>query len=345
MMRLFEALQKSPSYPCFFWKSRGNPKAYLGYGERKASPFTFKAQAFHANRCEGIWKDFPHEWSFSPDQVISANWITTTGVPHLPHCIQRKDTPNFEQWWSLVSNASQKIQHDEFKKIVLARQTTLTFDSPVSPHELLKGLMNYENFTSLFMVQIDPHTAFLGATPEKLFTRLDRKLSTEALAGTIDQMELWSPKEFAEVEAVRVYLQQQLLPYCQDLFCKPPEERPFGSLKHLYQKLEGVLKNKISDAMLISKLHPTPALGGFPRDISLQYLRSVEPFDRGWYGAPIGLVSEMETDLAVAIRSMLVRGNQVHLFSGAGIVKGSVPLKEWEELDRKIAHIIRWCHE
>lgn len=345
MIRLFEAFKKGHSFPFFFWKGRGSTKVYLGYGERKTSPFMFKAQAFHTSGCEGIWKDFPHEWNFSPDQLIASNWVPMTGIPHLPRCIRREDTPSFEQWWHLVSDIGQKIQQDEFTKIALARRTTLTFDAPINPHELLKGLMAFGDHTSLFMVQLDPHTAFLGASPEKLFSRLDRKILTEALAGTINQTERWSPKELAEVEAVRVYLQERLLPCCQDLHWKPFEERPFGNLKHLYQKLEGLLKAKISDAMLISQLHPTPAVGGFPRDITLQYLRSVEPFERGWYGAPIGLISEMETDLAVAIRSMLVRGHEVHIFSGAGIVKGSVPLKEWEELDRKIAHVMRWCHE
>ena len=235
-----------------------------------------------------------------------------------------------------------KCEANEFRKIVLARQTTLTFDDLINPLELLKGLMSFGNHTSLFMVQLGPQTAFLGASPEKLFSRYDRKICTEALAGTIDFSQKWGPKEFEEVEAVRVFLQKQLLPCCQDLRCGSPEERPFGNLRHLYQKFDGLLKNKISDKMLIAQLHPTPALGGLPRDLAMNYLRSVESFNRGWYGAPIGLVSEKESDLAVAIRSMLVSENQLHLFSGAGIVKGSEPSKEWEELDRKIAHVMRW---
>jgi menaquinone-specific isochorismate synthase len=343
MIRLIPFLKVSNEYPRFYWKGRGSSKAYVGYGKTESSPYTFQAQAFHDNSSEGIWSAFPSQWSFSPGQILSIDWEPSSIVPTLPNCLERQDTPTFEKWWHIVTDACQRIGHNEFRKIVLARQTTLTFDGPIDPLELLKGLMSFGNDTSLFMVQLDPTTAFLGASPEKLFSRFERRISTEALAGTIDLTEKWSPKEFEEVNAVRTFLQKQLLPCCQDLHWGSPEERPFGNLRHLYQKLDGMLKTKISDKMLISRLHPTPALGGFPRDLTMNYLKSVEPFNRGWYGAPIGLVSEKETDLAIAIRSMLVSENQLHLFSGAGVVKGSEPAKEWEELDRKIQHVLRWA--
>ncbi len=346
MTSILEFLKTSSSFPRFFWKDRESLATYVGYGENKKPSekeiFTFKAQTFYPGDCNGIWSDFPKQWTFSPQQLISSDWAPASITPDLPHCIQRTDTPSIDQWENLVNNAREKIQKEVFRKVVLPRRTTLTFDAPLKSAEILKGLFAFGNETSLFMVQLDPSTAFIGASPEKLFSRSDRNLWTEALAGTIDSSEKWSPKEFAEVEAVRLFLQQQLLPCCQNLQWETPEERPFGNLKHLYQRLKGCLKTDISDAVLISKLHPTPALGGFPRDPSLQYLRSIEMFDRGWYGAPIGLISESGTNLAVAIRSMVVRGHHLHLFSGAGIVKGSNPLKEWEELDRKIAHVLRW---
>lgn len=342
MNGLISFLRTSAEYPRVYWKGRDSKTAHVGYGSHASSPFTFNAQAFHTDGCDGIWNAFPNEWTFSPGQVISADWFPHTYDPVLPSCIKRVHTPSFENWWNTVKDASLKIQRGEFRKVVLARQTTLSFDKPLDPLELLQGLMSLGNLVSFFMVQLDPHTAFLGASPEKLFSRYDRHIWTEALAGTIGQRSQWSPKEFEEVEAVRLFLQKQLLPCCQDLRIGSPEERPFGQLRHLYQKIEGMLKTKISDKMLIAQLHPTPALGGLPRETTVDYLRSIEPFSRGWYGAPIGLISEKETDIAVAIRSMLVRKNQLHLFSGAGIVNGSEPLKEWNELDSKIAHIMRW---
>ena len=343
MNRLIPFLKTSNEYPRFYWKARGSTKAYVGFGQKETSPFIFKAQSFHENSCDGVWSGFPNEWQFSPEHILTADWVESSHTPVLPACIGRKDSPTFEKWWHMVTDAMKKIEQKEFQKIVLARQTTLTFESPLDPLELLKGLMSFGNQASLFMVQLDPQTSFLGASPEKLFTRNNRLISTEALAGTIKNGENWSPKEFEEVEVVRHFLQNQLNSYCTDLRWAPTEERPYGHIKHLYQKFDGTLKSNISDKMLIAQLHPTPALGGFPRDFTINYLKAVEPFHRGWYGAPIGMVSEKETDLAIAIRSMLVRGNELHLFSGAGIVKGSDPIKEWEELDRKISHVLKWA--
>lgn len=345
MKRLVPFLQVSKEYPRFYWKGRSSNKAYVGYGHNPSSPIKFQAQAFYEMGCAGIWKDFPQEWCCFPEHLITADWEHVGAQPQLPRCLERKDTPTYEKWWHLVQDACLKINDGLFRKVVLARQTTLTFDGTVDPLELLKGLMTFGDQTSLFMVQLSPEITFLGASPEKLFRRLDRRILTEALAGTICCTEKWSPKEFSEVEAVRLFLKNQLDACCTDLQFGSTEERPFGNLRHLYQKLDGMLKAKISDKMLIAKLHPTPALGGLPRESILSYLRSVEPIERGWYGAPIGLVSEKETDLAIAIRSMVVCKNQIHLFAGAGIVKGSTPEKEWEELDRKIAHVLRWCDE
>jgi len=341
---LIPFLKVSNEFPRFYWKGRGSTTACVGYRHSISSPITFQAQAFHENSCGGIWSTFPKEWSFSPEHIISADFEHATVTPILPQCICRKDTPTYEKWWRMVTDATEKIEKGEFRKVVLARQTTLTFDATVDPLELLKGLMSFGSTTSLFMVQLDKETAFIGASPEKLFKRLERKIYTEALAGTISKLEKWSPKEFEEVNAVRLFLLNQLQTCCHDLQCGSPEERPFGDYKHLYQRYEGVLKSKISDKILIEKLHPTPATGGLEA-AAMEYLRNIEPIFRGWYTGPIGLISEKETDLSVAIRSMLVRGNEIHLFSGAGIVKGSQPLKEWEELDRKIEHVLRWSYE
>ncbi len=343
MDQIIPFIKVSNEYPRFYWKGRGKTKFYVGFGHKSLSRFTFQAQSFHPNSYDEVWSAFPNELTLFPDQIMTSDWTPFPSYdPILPSCKERKDTPTFDKWWHMVKDACYKIEEKAFRKIVLARRTTLSFHKILDPLELLKGLLPLGTYTSLFMVQLNPTLAFLGASPEKLFTREDRKISTEALAGTIDVNEKWSPKEFEEVEAVRTFLEKQLLPCCQDLHWGSPEERPFGTLRHLYQRLEGMLKAKISDKMLISQLHPTPALGGFPRELTMNYLRAVEPFNRGWYGAPIGLVSEKETDLAIAIRAMVVSENHLHLFSGAGIVQGADPAKEWEELDRKIAHVIRW---
>lgn len=91
----------------------------------------------------------------------------------------------------------------------------------------------------------------------------------------------------------------------------------------------------------MSYLHPTPAVGGFPREAALREIAALEPFDRGWYAGPIGWVGKDAAEFAVAIRSGLVAGDRVNLYSGAGIVPGSSPDKEWEEIENKIGNFIK----
>jgi menaquinone-specific isochorismate synthase len=90
----------------------------------------------------------------------------------------------------------------------------------------------------------------------------------------------------------------------------------------------------------LEKLHPTPAVGGFPTDRALRDIARLEPFDRGWYAGPLGWIAKDASQFVVGIRSGLTEGKRLHLFSGAGIVEGSVPEKEWEEIENKISDFV-----
>jgi menaquinone-specific isochorismate synthase len=77
-------------------------------------------------------------------------------------------------------------------------------------------------------------------------------------------------------------------------------------------------------------------LGGLPREKAIEMIRDEEPLDRGWYGGPIGWIdSKGDGEFVVAIRCGLVRGKEVSLFAGCGIVKDSDPVSEYEETQLK----------
>ena len=345
MAGLIQFLEESRTYPKVFWKSRGSKDAFAGYGMGKNSGVTFGGMSFSPQVCSGVWSSFPSSLFFSPEVIRQEPWEPSHLPFNAPTIIKRQDTPDFNTYWMLIEDVLKKMEKEGLKKVVPARQTTLTYDQKINPFELLRMLNPWGAEASIFFIQLDPQTCFLGATPEKLFHRQKNKLKTEALAGTKDRCETWTAKESSEVEAVQIFLQQQLLKLCSSVQWNPPGQRPFGNLKHLYQSVEGDLKDEITDHDLISYLHPTPALGGFPVKQALDYLAENEPIQRGWYGAPFGMISPIETDIAVAIRSALILGDELHLFSAAGIVPGSHPHQEWNELDRKIAHYLRYNKE
>jgi menaquinone-specific isochorismate synthase len=88
---------------------------------------------------------------------------------------------------------------------------------------------------------------------------------------------------------------------------------------------------------IAAALHPTPAVAGLPRRAAMAWLRSLEPFERGHYAAPIGWIdSAGDAELRVAIRSGRLRGDQLELTAGAGLVEGSEPERELQEVALKL---------
>jgi menaquinone-specific isochorismate synthase len=116
-------------------------------------------------------------------------------------------------------------------------------------------------------------------------------------------------------------------------------------VQHLYNTLHSTLKAGISNAELIRALHPTPALGGFPREQALSFIKTHEPFEREWYGAPIGWISPTAASFHVGIRSAILRNHTLEIFAGTGIVKESQAEKEWEELNHKIRPFMEYLNE
>ena len=108
-----------------------------------------------------------------------------------------------------------------------------------------------------------------------------------------------------------------------------------GHLIHLHTLIRAFVKDK-SPLELVKVLHPTPAVAGLPLKKSLSWLRALEPFDRQTYAAPIGWIDQNQnSEFRVAIRYGHVRGNELRLFAGAGLVKGSTIEGEIQEVALK----------
>ncbi len=271
--------------------------------------------------------------------------------PVLPLLLDRFDLPNYDEWHQNIDFALTTFAELNIDKIVLARQSILTFADYLQPQSLLLALQPHNPHSYHFCFQIDPTTAFIGTSPERLYHRHDRVLSTEAIAGTrhrgasrqLDR-ELSdnlrnSAKDLREHQLVVDNLHGILTELCDRVTIAPQLTiLKLNKVQHLYTQCQGVLKPEIDDAQILPQLHPTPAVGGFPRTQALKLIQKLEPFERGWYAAPVGWVSYPDTEFAVAIRSGLVDGDRLFLFAGAGIVSGSQAEEEWAEVENKIRH-------
>ena len=234
-------------------------------------------------------------------------------------------------------------------KVVLARRAVFGFGEDLDGLLLAEELRDAAPDCFRFYVQPVEGAAFLGASPERLFRREGRSVRSEAVAGTrprgassaadeeLREELLGSEKDHSEHRFVKFGIEESLRPLCVRLDVEDGvSEMKLASRRHLVSRVRGELREGVADAEVLRALHPTPAVGGYPGVAALEGIRELEPFDRGWYAGPIGWVGADASEFAVGIRSGLVRGSTLTLFSGAGIVPGSDPDEEWAEVEQKI---------
>jgi len=272
----------------------------------------------------------------------------------LPALIRRVDTPDRDGWMATVAAALELIRATELEKIVLARESRFDFVAPPDAVRLMTLLRARTGGCFHFLFQPDQSTAFFGATPERLYARTGGAILSEALAGTRPRGEsddddqrlgeklLSSGKETREHGYVAASTRRVLTELCRTL--SGGEQRSLVKLarvQHMIARFEGELDDGIGDIDILPALHPTPAVGGVPSDLARQRIAELEHFDRGWYAGPVGWVGCDSAEFAVGIRSALLRGEQLRLFSGAGIVEGSHPDREWDEIENKIGSFLK----
>lgn len=289
-----------------------------------------------------------HLWFITPSSGIQCPRDIVSTLLHapasreewIPRVKTRRDLPNKEDWSKNVERSIEYISTRKIEKIVLARQSSFTLESSVSIHALIAHLQK-SKYGLLFSCQVSSENTFIGLTPEVLYNKKGRNIEIMALAGTasFDRAgDLWRLKEQREFAIVKDFIYSQMQNLCETICWTPDIIRPISTLLHLSRIYRGRLRSTTSDINIIKKLHPTPAISGFPQLESMDLITKIEPFCRGWYASPIGYVSSQKTQIHIAIRSALARENTLHIFSGAGIITDSIAEKEWEELDHKMKH-------
>jgi menaquinone-specific isochorismate synthase len=260
----------------------------------------------------------------------------------------RRFLPEKCEWVASVEKAVAAIGRKELEKVVLARCCVLECEKPPDPFAIVSALKPRARNATLFCFASE-NFSFLGATPELLFTREKNRLVSEAVAGTrmrgkslsedesLEEDLLGSAKDLREFSPVRSFLQEALSPLCASpISFSPLHVRKTQNVQHLCSRLTGLLKDGVSDAEILRRIHPTPALCGTPTLEAFQWIQKLEPFQRGLYGGAIGWTSKEASEWAVAIRCCLIEGTTIRLYTGTGIVEGSNPEEEWEELDLKM---------
>jgi isochorismate synthase len=286
--------------------------------------------------------------SSSLDELLEA----TTGSIDRPDHAQSTDsaeglsfneTRTAADWRSLVGRAVREICSGEMQKVVLARDVHVSAADDIDVFAALSYL-RHEHRNSFVFGYWRGDTVFVGASPERL-ARLDgREVRASSLAGTekrgatpeedaaLSALLLSSAKDLAEHKAVRDSLFDALSEISDEVeAAETPSLLTLPNLHHLHTPVRARLREGHSLLDVVARLHPTPAVGGTPREAALRFIRDNEKLDRGWYAAPIGWVGRESGEFAVALRSAVIEGGDATLFAGCGIVADSDPDLEYKE--------------
>jgi anthranilate synthase component 1 len=260
-----------------------------------------------------------------------------------------------------VEVAKDAIAAGEAIQVVLARRQS--FDLPALPDgrpldgvSLYRALRRVNPSPYLFFVRM-PSFEVVGASPELLLQVEGDRLTTHPIAGTrprgatpaedeilAEQLQR-DPKERAEhvmlVDLGRNDLGRVARPGTVTV-SKYMEVERYSHVLHLVSHVEARLAPGLDALDALRSVFPAGTLSGAPKVRAMQLIAAAEGERRGLYGGAVGYLGyDGNLDTAITIRSAVLREGRAHAHTGAGIVAGSIPEREFEETEHKAAALRR----
>lgn len=265
-------------------------------------------------------------------------------VADQPDCNQLKTTLR-EDFIRQVNDAKQAMAEGKFHKVVLSKVRVENQDEAFEASDFFLKLCASYPHAFVYLLQFPETGCWAGATPEPLLVVEEGKVKTVSLAGTqiatdedIDSYQ-WSEKEIEEQGIVTGFVEKTLQSLKINHYKKQgPVNYKAANLIHLktsFEFEEVDLGSRLGN--FIKGLHPTPSVGGLPREAALDFILGNEKHDRTYYTGFLGPLNiENKTNLFVNLRCLQLFQKQFVLYSGAGITASSDAEKEWEETDNKM---------
>ena len=273
--------------------------------------------------------------------LVAAGWETSSSAAHA----------------AAIADIQARIETGELVKAVPFVSLTgkMEFSTPVRAWLLANAIRHAASQADRHPVGTvygiwDADSGMIGLTPEILFTEDARRsdlpvLLTMALAGTRRPGGLPLTEDAKEMMEHRIVVEgiaEQLSPLGQ-VQIGPVHEQEVPDLVHLCTPIEVWPHRRVEFGQWVAALHPTPAIGAWPREAGNRWLRAQPNADlRGRYGAPFGVIppgSHVGTCL-VAIRNLQWAGTSARILAGGGIVAASEPRREWREANAKLNAVL-----
>jgi isochorismate synthase len=257
-------------------------------------------------------------------------------------------------WTSAVGKAALRLRAGEAAKVVLAREVVARGDGVVSAAMVARALRAAYPSCFTYLVTGADGTAFAGASPELLVRRSGTRAYSQPMAGSVArganeteddrlarQLED-SAKDHAEHRLVSNFVVEALRPFSRSVEARGPEVVRFTNIQHLATTVTAELAAPATDALdLAAALHPTPAVGGWPREAADTLIDELEGLERGWYAGAVGWIDGRgDGEFAVALRCGLLWEDGARLYAGVGVMPDSDPARELEETELKFKALL-----
>ena len=254
------------------------------------------------------------------------------------------------EWCDALVSARDELRGGAADKVVLAREVVVTADAPLPRAAILDRLK--KAYPSCMLYAVD---GFVGATPELLVSRLGDIVRSHPMAGTTPRSAdpttdarlaaalLASVKDREEHRITIDMVHDTLLRFCSYIDEEAePSVVAMANVSHLATLVEGRLSSPPASAVeLMTALHPTPAVCGWPRAAALALIDRYEGLDRGPYAGPVGWVDAAGNgEWAVGLRCAVLDGSSARLFAGVGVMADSDPDAELAETQAKLQAVL-----
>ena len=257
-------------------------------------------------------------------------------------------------WTAAVEAAAKRLRAGEAAKVVLAREVVARGDGVVSAGMVARALRAAYPSCFTYLVTGADGTAFAGASPELLVRRSGGRAYSQPMAGSVargsneaedDRLALQlegSVKDKAEHRLVSEFVVEALRPFARSVIARPPEVVRFTNIQHLATTVTAELAEPHAEALdLAAALHPTPAVGGWPRAAADVLIDELEGLERGWYAGAVGWIDGRgDGEFAVALRCGLLWEDGARLYAGVGVMPDSDPARELEETELKFKALL-----
>lgn len=274
-------------------------------------------------------------------------------LPEAPAALPFTSSFSREAYLAAVAACQDYIAAGDTFQVQIGQRLSAPFSA--SPFALYRAIRRLNPSPYLYCLNLGDHHV-VGSSPEILVRVADRQVTVRPIAGTRPrgatpeedrQMEaelLADPKEIAE-HVMLIDLGRNDIGRVCDRGVTTSERmvvERYSHVMHIVSQVQGPLKAGLDPFDVLAATFPAGTLTGAPKLRTMEIIAELEPVRRGLYGGAVGYLGfDGNMDLAIAIRTAVVKDGQVHVQASAGIVADSKPEAEWDETLHKARAMMR----